>query len=119
MKSFKNISKHKQTIGICFGIIAAIVILMSQSFYYDYLANASQEATVEVSDEGNEQPDILTISNDAVTSVVQFTIAHVLHFIAELYLDNTDEIEVEVVGKIEANSYFKTLFRRIISPNAP
>ncbi|UII33398.1 hypothetical protein LVD17_06130 [Fulvivirga ulvae] len=115
------ISKYKQTIGIVIGIVAAVVILVSQSFYYDYMANAEVGVKTEIGNEttDDQQPDILTISKDAVTTVVQFTITQVLHFIAELQLANSDEIQVEFDQKVELDTFFKTLFRLIISPNAP
>ena len=120
MNKQNYISKYKQSIGIVIGIVAAVVILVSQSFYYDYLASADGVNT-EISTENtdDQQPDILTIGKDAVATVVQFTITHVLHFIAELQLANSDEIEIEFDQKVELDTFFKTLFRLIISPNAP
>lgn len=120
MNRLKTISKYKQTIGICFGIIAAIAILVSQSCYYNYLAKEEARVKTEVADEeGDDNHDVLTISKDAVTSAVQFTISQVLHFIAEIHQENGADIEVKDDRVVEFNSLFKTLFRLIIAPNAP
>lgn len=120
MNNLRNISRYKQTIGICFGIVAAVVILVSQSCYYNFLANEEAKVNTEVSDEkGEPKHDVLTISKDAVTSVVQYTLSQALHFIAEIYLENTDEVEIDVDQEVDFNTYFKTLFRLIIAPNAP
>lgn len=109
---------NKQVIGICFGIVAAIVVLLSQSFYFDYLVS-TEKITAEVADEGEDEPEILSISKIALTSAVQHSITHALHFIADIYFDNSGEERVEVDQKVNFNTYFNTLFRLIISPNAP
>ncbi|MBL6446844.1 hypothetical protein JMN32_11010 [Fulvivirga sp. 29W222] len=121
MNKQRHISNYKQTIGIVIGIVAAIVILVSQSFYYDYMASTEGGVKTEIGSEptGEQQPDILTIGKDAVTTVVQFTITQVLQFIADLQLANSDEVQIEFDQKVELNTFFKTLFRLIISPNAP
>ncbi|ELR70918.1 hypothetical protein C900_03201 [Fulvivirga imtechensis AK7] len=120
MKKLGKISRYKQTIGICFGILAAVVILVSQSCYYNFLANEEAKVNTEVNDQkGEPKHDVLTISKDAVASVVQYTISHALHFIAEIYLENTDEVEIAIDQEVDFNAYFKTLFRLIIAPNAP
>lgn len=119
MYNSENISKHKHVIGICFGIVAAIVILVSQSFYYDYLASAEAGFHTEVEDEGEEDHAIITINKDVVTSAVQLTITQTLHFIADIHLDNAAQADIEIDQKVDFNTYFKTLFRLIISPNAP
>lgn len=120
MNRLKTISKYKQTLSICIGIIAAMAILISQSCYYNYLAKEEARAKIEVTDdEGEDNHEVLTISKDAVTSAVQFTISQVLHFIAEIHQENGADIEVKDDRVVEFNSFFKTLFSLIIAPNAP
>lgn len=122
MRAKNNISALKHTIGIAIGIIAALVILVSQTFYFDYLANTDgDKVKTEVAEDGSEHhaSDVLTISQDAVTTVVQFTINQILLFITDLQLISNEDVKVEFSQKVELTTYFKTLFRLIISPNAP
>lgn len=116
----KYISRYKHALGISLGIVAAIAVLFSQSCYYNYVALEKSKVNTEVPGaDGEEHHDVLTISKDAVTSAVQFTISQVLHLIGNIDLQNSDEVEVELEQTTDFNTYFRTLFRLIIAPNAP
>ena len=104
------------------GIGAALVILTSRSLYYAH-SQDNQAGTEEVKrhaePEDGEGQEQLTIAEDAIASIVPLSVSHVLHFIADIFLPEKDKLNVEVDTTPELTTYFKTLFRRIISPNAP
>ncbi len=116
MVKIANISRYKHSAGIAFGILAAIVILVSQSFYFEYVAKAESKVKTEKSEK--EQP-ILKIGQEAVAQTAALTFQNVLHFISEIHLDDSSEVHIDVKLLPKYNTLFNTLFRSIISPNAP
>lgn len=115
------ISRYKHISGIALGVIAALVILFSQSFYFDYVAKIEGKTkTEQTSDSDEDSGDtVIKMSQQALSSGVEISIQSVLHFIGQIY----DEVEVElpsITFKTQGlTSYLQTLFRLIISPNAP
>lgn len=118
-----RILKHKAIkdgLSLFLGVFVAIAILLSQSI----VVSSSQEeetkpVTEQQSDQGDEAEQVLTISQDAVSSVAQITISHSLRFISDIYQKAEDKVEVNLDQKVDFNPYFRALFRLIISPNAP
>lgn len=120
MKGVKNISKYKHAIGMATGVVTALVILFSQVFYFDYAPETQSQVKTEQSQDqdGSETTDV-TISQDAVSSIVQVNINQGLHFISDIHFSVTDLGDFEIVTIPDLNKYFKALFNLIISPNAP
>lgn len=114
-----NKGNIKHVTGIAIGILAAVVILFSQSFYFEYVANIEGKATVEHSSDVDSSETVLKMAHQALSTVVQFAIHNVLHFISQIYIENNTELEVKIENSISFDSFFQTLFRLIISPNAP
>ncbi len=119
MSRSKTISKYKSSIGLAIGVLAAVVILFTQSFYFNYAANAEYKVKTEQSDNSDKSETILKIGSEAVAQVAQVSLQNVLHFIANIYLDNSQQNHIEYSPQSLFNTYFHTLFRLIISPNAP
>lgn len=120
MKSVNNKTVINEWLSVTMGVVAALAVLCSQSFTYTSSIKAQQDTKKEVpSDHDQENHDIATVSQDAVSSFVQLTISHDLHFITDIYHNVVEEVNIEFDQKIDFNSFFKTLFRLIISPNAP
>lgn len=116
MKVLNIILERKHAIGMMMGIITAVVILSTQTFYYDYAVKNQ----VEIASEDEEQPsEILTIGHDAVSTVVEYTLQQVLHFISTIYTESAEALNIELEEEPRFNALFKALFRSIISPNAP
>jgi hypothetical protein len=116
MEKLTKISNIKHTAGIALGILAALVILVSQSFYFDYVAKSECKVKTEKSD---QEQTILKIGQEAVAQAANVTLHNVLHFISEIFLDDSSEVHIDIKLQPEFNSLFNTLFRLIISPNAP
>jgi len=118
MKASRNISRKKELTFILMGVLAALAIVCSQSFsYFDYAGDS--KANTEIPADEENQQDIPSISQDAVSSFVQLTLNQALHFIADLKYQVKETVTVFLDQKLDYNTYFKTLFRLIISPNAP
>ncbi|UII22837.1 hypothetical protein [Fulvivirga ligni] len=127
MRNHITIRKFKHTIGLCIGVLAALVILTSETCYYSYMASYSlatsgKDTTIDIKHDNKDDSNdhaILSISKDAVSSVAHMNITQALHFITEIYSGSSEDV-VEIPENIpDFNTYFKTLFRLIISPNAP
>lgn len=119
MKANNNIADIKHIVGISIGIVAAIVILISQSFYFEYVATVDGEAQTEQSSDVDSDETVIKMAHQALSSVVQFAVQNVLHFIGQIYEEDTFDANVSIENNISFDSFFQTLFRLIISPNAP
>jgi len=119
MRSVRKAIVFKEWLSIVLGVVAAIAILCSQSFTYTVSELPDEVKTELPADDDGEHHEVTTISQDAVSSVVQLTISHGLHFITNIYHNVVEVAKTWFDQKIDFNSYFKTLFRLIISPNAP
>ncbi|MDH5380833.1 MAG: hypothetical protein OEW75_08275 [Cyclobacteriaceae bacterium] len=116
-------TRKSQFVWVFAGIMAAILILVSQSGYY-YFKNETQQKVFksEKQDENksSERNDLLFQANDAVAQVVQFSFGHVLHFIYSIPHVVTITIPILDPGDIiPVKVYMETLLQKIISPNAP
>lgn len=60
-----------------------------------------------------------TLAYEAIVPIAQLSLVQELYIIADLTLLNEIEMEEVLETPLYFNSYFKTLFRLIISPNAP
>jgi len=112
----------KYNAGILIGILAACTILFSQSFYYS-LDTVEPNVHVESqSDDGGgdtEKGDLLSSANDMVSSVAQLSLEDIQLFFIDIPLNielNLSNLSEET---IDIDEFFRTLFRQIISPNAP
>ena len=101
------------------GVLAAVVILFTQSFCFDYAESAESKVKTEQSDTTDEERTVLKIGSEAVAQVAQVSLQNVLHFISNIYLDNSQQSHIEYSPQPLFNAYFHALFRLIISPNAP
>lgn len=119
MSKRNNISKFKRSVAFVTGILAAAVILFTQSFYFEYATDVESKVKTEQSDNSDQDQAILKIGTEAVAQVAQVSLQNVLHFISNIYLDNSQQNHIEYRPKPLFNAYFHTLFRLIISPNAP
>ena len=121
MRENKNIATFKEWLALTFGVLAAIAIVCSQTLPQN-AELGSEEVKKELpaqSDDENDHHEIPTINQNVVSSFAQVTLTQSLHFISDIYQPEGDEVNVQLDQKVDFNSFFKTLFRLIISPNAP
>ena len=101
------------------GVLAAVVILFSQSFYHQAQSNIKKIATEQSSDQDSDQAFIITAPSDAVVnSSVENENVQVPSLLEELFTTDQEAQSVSVAPAVFAN-LFKTFFRAVISPNAP
>jgi hypothetical protein len=117
-KPFK-ISKLKDFLGITIGVFAAIIILFTQSFYFDYVAQAQSNVKSNQTEKTDKEPTILKVGQVAMAHAVEVTIQNALHFISDIYFDESNSIHIDNKPQVSFNTLFVKLFRLIISPNAP
>lgn len=102
------------------GLLSAVAILATDvtSFSYQELVetHAQNDDTADGEEKENTQ---ITAEKNLVASVSQLTIQHGWHFIAEIYFDDEQDYDITGLDVKKYNTWFRTLFRAIISPNAP
>lgn len=116
--SAKHTSK-KHIMGLALGVLTALAVLCSQSCYYSLIEKTKSVEASGSADQSDEGTGVSVLTTDAVSYFVQVTLNQALHVITEIYSEAVDQTKTEVDLKVDFDSYFKTLFRLIISPNAP
>lgn len=120
MRKMKKSAILKEWLALMLGVVAAIAIIFSQTtLVSDQNTTDTETQSQEEPTDTDEKQDIPTITQDAVSSIAQLTLANGLHFIADIDQNEGETVKVQFDQKIDFNSYFRTLFRLIISPNAP
>ncbi len=121
MKKLINTTIIKEWLALTIGVIAAIAVVFSQTTLVSSQNTTDTEthAHTDSGDSDEDNHDITTISQDAVSSIAQLTLANGLHFITDIDQNEGETVKVQLDHKVDFNAFFKTLFRLIISPNAP
>jgi hypothetical protein len=99
------------------GIITVVIILLSQSFYHP-VENGLSKAKKEKKDHRHADAKIVNAPSEVVPSSTVQLDENTPTLLKTLTLKKTEEKTDRPEVRIFA-SYFKTLFRAIISPNAP
>ncbi|GEM_PF-5816040 len=121
MKKLLSIGSSKKRISVIFGIITGLFVICSSTLQYHPEQDFNDEVTAAQPDE-NESP-VGSEKISAFTAVAQVVHVHLAVPIL-LYFGEINEVEdqVEVPTWLATDygaEFLKTLFRRIISPNAP
>lgn len=102
------------------GFMAVCAILFVDLSSFTYRQAAIQHAKAEASDEKeNKSQEMLDAGKNLIAHVSQLILVQTWHFIGEIYLDDQQDQEIKDLEIGQYNTWFKTLFRTIISPNAP
>lgn len=100
------------------GVLAAVIILFSQSFYHEAQSNLEKIKSEQSHDKDTQQTFISAPSDAVVNSTVENVNEQVPSLLEELFTTDEEAKAVSIVPTLFAN-FFKTLFRASISPNAP
>ncbi len=115
----KEISKKLMLVA---GILAAVIILFSQAFQKETCQLLSKIKSVNKTEKTAEAEKKVVIAApvDAVTSgaAVEMEDANA-SLIREIILDEDNTSKQSLIGKTLLADFFKTLFRVVISPQAP
>ena len=109
---------HQKTLSLVPGALTGLLVLMSSGFQYQLSASGQREVeNIEESDEQSKEAQISTL--DAVSNVVSgHLILPILLTFGEINFERGDLPRFEI-DFTPSYRFFKTLFRRIIAPNAP
>jgi hypothetical protein len=101
---------------IAAGLLAAAVIIWSHSFH----PTESKKASVEQSENPDEQPPVLSAPSEAITqaSVVKID-EQVPDLLLEIIEVSDHASDFIPVAEQVVNTLFQVLFRIVIAPNAP
>jgi len=100
------------------GVMAAVIILFSQSFYHQAQSDLEKIKTEQGSKQDSQQTFISAPSDAVVNSTVENVNEQVPTLLEELFTTD-EEADAVAITHTFFSSFFKTLFRAIISPNAP
>jgi len=100
------------------GVLAAGVILFSQSFFYQAQSNLEKIKSEQSPDQDAKQTFVGAPSDAVVNSSVEKVNEQVPSLLEELFTTDEEAKAVSIVPTLFAN-FFRALFRASISPNAP
>lgn len=116
----KSLFRHK-ILTLLAGIATAGVIVFSQLFYFQ-AANYCQEkkaATEQQEQKKGGTEAHISIPSSSISSSSHIELTHDLSFILEALFESESKEEEVTSISLPVNRFFQTLFRFIISPNAP
>ena len=115
----KSLFRHK-ILTLLAGITTAGVIIFSQLFYFQAANYCQEKAETEQQDQKKDGTEThISIPSSSISSSSHIELSHELSFIVEaLFQSESKEEEVTRIT-VPVNRFFQTLFRFIISPNAP
>jgi hypothetical protein len=126
MRVKSKIVEMKYNAGILIGLLTVCTILCSQSFFYTIHSSAAESHLEQheshdgnSSQESNEQLDLLSSANDLVSSIAQLSLEDVETYIIEIPFNEGMDLSNLIEEIVDFDGLFRTLFRQIISPNAP
>ncbi len=119
MDKHSEIEPWKFNAGVVIGLVAALTILFSQSFYYSLSSVQEKVAVAKKSADDQEKEIKISSSNDLLSTVAQLNITPTDFSVIEILLNDSVDFSSLRPETADFNTFFRTLFRQIISPNAP
>ena len=117
----KSLFRHK-ILTLLAGIATAGVIIFSQLFYFQ-AANYCQEKAETEQHKHDQKKDgaetYISIPSSTISSSSHIEITQDLSFVLEILFERESKEEEVTSISVPVNRFFQTLFRFIISPNAP
>jgi hypothetical protein len=119
----KSLFRHKISMLLA-GIATAGVIVFSQLFYFQAANYCQKKAETEQADQKKDgkkdgTETHISIPSSSISSSSHIELTHDLSFILEALFESETKEESVTRISLPVNRLFQTLFRFIISPNAP
>jgi hypothetical protein len=116
MKSKNNIQSFKRSGSLIFGLAMAMLLFFQQPYVVE---NPDKVNQTEQKDQQKPDTEYRVMAYDVLLPVMQFNLFHSFDLLLEI--PNPDKEDFTLLEYIEKayHNYFHTLFRLIISPNAP
>ncbi|SMG21880.1 hypothetical protein SAMN05661096_01242 [Marivirga sericea] len=116
MKRKNNIQSIKQTGSLIFGLAMAMLLFFQQPYANKNLDKAEK---TEQSDKEEPQSEYRIMAYDVLLPVMQFNLFHSFDLLLEIPNPHKEDFTLFESVERAYHNYFQTLFRLIISPNAP
>lgn len=114
----KSLVKYK-ILTLLAGIATAAVIVFSQLFYFQAATYCQQKAETEEHGEKTDSPETyISIPSSTISSTSNIVLNQDISFVLEIF-EHEAEQETNATFFLPVNRLFQTLFRFVISPNAP
>jgi len=117
----KSLFRHK-ILTLLAGIATAAVIIFSQLFYFQAANYCQEKAETEQHDHDQKKDgteSYISIPSSSISSSSHIEITQDLSFVLEILFERESKEEEVTKISLPVNRFFQTLFRFIISPNAP
>ncbi len=117
----KSLLKYK-IVTLLAGVATAAVIVFSQLFYFQAATYCQEKAETEQHDQKKNKDaneSYISIPSSTISSTSHIEINQDLSFVLEILFEREPEEETITNVSFPASRFFQTLFRFIISPNAP
>ena len=118
----KSLFRHK-ILTLLAGIATAAVIIFSQLFYFQAANYCQEKAETEQHDHDQKKDgteSYISIPSSSISSSSHIEITQDLSsFVLEILFEGDSKEEEVTRISLPVNRFFQTLFRFIISPNAP
>ena len=122
MKNLSEISKYKRVTVF----ILSLLISITGAFSSEGLPIQNHEGQItaksdqELPDSNDrESENSFTIKHHAISSSAQLTVIYQPLLLMNISYDKDDNGEIEDDQNVQHNEFFRRLFKRVISPNAP
>ena len=114
----KSLFRHK-ILTLLAGVATAALVVFSQLFYFQAANYCQKKAETEHHDKKTDATETyISIPSSTISSTSHVEIHQDLSFVLEVLFDREPEAETFTIS-FPVNRFFQTLFRFIISPNAP
>ena len=114
-----SLFRHK-ILTLLVGIVTAGVIVFSQLFYFQAATYCQEKVDTEQSDKKSDAPEsYISIPSSTISSASTIEIHQDISFVLESLFEKEADEESDHTISLPVNKFFHTLFRFIISPNAP
>ena len=122
----ESLLRHK-ILTLLAGIATAAVIIFSQLFYFQAATYCQEKAETEQHNENlpagqagkDADESYISIPSSTISSTSHIELNQDLSFVLEILFESESEAETGNEFTLPVNDLFQTLFRFIISPNAP
>ena len=101
------------------GILAALTILSGQVYTTQLAAPTEVVSQEDSATSDAEQQQVIVKTVDAVSTSASVSLTHQFYFISEILHIQENHEESTFFELPRLSTFFTTLFRQIISPNAP
>lgn len=121
MKNTKaTISNYKQLSTLILGLVMALVITVGQVTANNTSDKIQTQEQQDQQTDNDQAEEMLVLkAADAISTSVQVSLTHHYYFISEIIFDDQSKTDGWHIETPVLTTFMHTLFRQIISPNAP